>query len=112
MLEHIGLDVDKFITIQAMASTFMLNSGCYDNVYQISGALQQFSSRCVVGGRVMTNSNKQYHVTRTIAYCDACYLYPSAMYYMYGCFEDKPKLLNDKVYEFLNNNTICLFYYN
>ena len=62
MLEHTELDVDNFITIQSMASSFMLKSGCYDNVYQISGVLQQFISKCVVGGRVMTNSNKQYHV--------------------------------------------------
>ena len=64
MLEHTVLDVDTFITIQSMSSTFMLKSGCYDNVYQISGVLQQFISRCVVGGRVMTNSNKQCHVKK------------------------------------------------
>ena len=62
MLEHTGLDVDNSITIQSMASTFMLKSGCYQNVYQISGVLQQLITKCVVGGRVMCNSNKQYHV--------------------------------------------------
>ena len=45
-----------------MASSFMLNSGCYDNVDQVSGVIQQFINKCVVGGRVMTNSNKHYHV--------------------------------------------------
>ena len=39
MLEHTGLDVGNFITIQSMASTFMLKPGCYDNVYQISGGI-------------------------------------------------------------------------
>ena len=67
MIEHTELDVDNFITTQPMASTFMLKSGCYGNVYQISGVLQQFISRCVVGGRVMANSNKQYHVKGKIA---------------------------------------------
>ena len=62
MLEYTQLDVDNFVTIQSMASTFMLKSGCYQNVYQISGALQQFITKCVVGGRVVCNSNKQYHV--------------------------------------------------
>ena len=52
MLEHTGLDVDNSITIQSMASTFMSKSGCYQNVYQISGVLQQFITKCVVGGRV------------------------------------------------------------
>ena len=64
MLEHTGLYVFSFITIQPMASTFMSKSGCYDKVYQISGVLQQFISRCVVGGRVTANSDKQYHVKR------------------------------------------------
>ena len=60
MLKHTGLDVDHFITIQSMASTFMLTSGCYHSLYHISGALQQFITKCVVGGRVMCNSNKQF----------------------------------------------------
>ena len=66
VLEHAGLDVYSFITIQSMASSFMLKSGCYGNVYQTSGAIQQFISRCVVGGRIMTNSNKQYHVKKEL----------------------------------------------
>ena len=64
MLEHTGFDVDNFITIQSMASKFVLKSRCYDNVYQSSAVLQPFNSRCVAGGRVMTNSNNQYHVKR------------------------------------------------
>ena len=83
MLERTGLDVDKFIIIQSMASAFMLKSGCYGSAYQLSGAIQQFITRCVVGGRVMTNSNKQYHVKRETADFDASSLYPSAMYF-YG----------------------------
>ena len=65
-----------------MASSFMLKSGCYDIVYQLSGAMQQFITircKCVVVGRVMTNSNKQYHVKAKIADFDACTLYPSAI---------------------------------
>ena len=101
MLEHTELDVDNFIIIQSMASSFMLKSGCYGNGYQTSGAIQQFISRCVVGGRVMTNPNKQYHVKKKIADFDACSLYPSAMYFMEGLLKDRPKVLNDKSYEFL-----------
>ena len=101
MLEHTGLDVDNFITIQSMASTCMLKSGCYQNVYQISGVLQQFITKCVVGGRVATANNKQYHVKKKIADFDACSLYPSAMYKMDGCLEGKPKVLRNTSYEFL-----------
>ena len=42
MLEHTELDVDNYITIQPLASSFMLKSGCCDNVFQTSGVLQQF----------------------------------------------------------------------
>ena len=84
MIEHTELDVDNYITIQSMAPSFMLKPGCYDNVYQISGAIQQFITKCVAGGRVMMNSNKQYHVKKKIADFDACSLYPSAMHFMDG----------------------------
>ena len=72
MLEHTELDVDNSITIQSMASTCMLQSGRYKHVYQISGVLQQFITKCAVGGRVATASNKQHHVKQKIADVDAC----------------------------------------
>ena len=108
MLEHTGLDVDNCITIQSMASTFMLKSGCYQNVYQISGVLQQFITKCVVGGRVATASNKQYHVKKKIADFDACSLDPSAMYKIDGFLEGKPKVLRNTSYEFLKQQ-YCFF---
>ena len=49
----------------------------------------------------MTNSNKQYHVNKGIADLDACSLCPSAMHFMDGLLEYKPKVFNDKSYEFL-----------
>ena len=79
----------------------MLKSGCYDNVYQVSGVLQQYISRCVVGGRVMTARNKQYHVKQKIADFDACSLYPSAMYFMLGFLKGLPKVLENNSYDFL-----------
>ena len=45
-----------------MASTCVSKHACYQNVYKRSGVLQQFITKCVVGGRVMCNSNNQYHV--------------------------------------------------
>ena len=102
MLEHTELDVYTFTTIQPMASSFMLKPGSYDNVYQVSGAIQQFITKCVAGGRAMTNSNKQYHVKGRIADFGACSLYPSAMYFMEGFLKWLPKTLSDTSYEFLN----------
>ena len=54
VLEHTGLVIDHYITIQSSAFGFMLKSGCYDNVFQISGVLQQCITRAAVGGRCMT----------------------------------------------------------
>ena len=99
MLEHTELYVYNFITIQSLASPFMLNSGCYDNVYQVSGVIQQFMSKCVVGGRAMTA--KQYHVKKKIADFDASALYPSATHYMDGFLKGLPNVLSDTSYEFL-----------
>ena len=101
MLECTELDVDYYITIQSLAATYMLKSGCYNNVYQLSGVLQQYISRCVVGGRVMSANNKMYHVEKKIADFDACSLYPSAMYFMDGFLEGLPKILQNKSYAFL-----------
>ena len=64
MLEHTGLDIDHYIAIQSLASDFMLKSGCYDNVFQISCVLQQYITRAVVGGRSVTANNKLYHVKK------------------------------------------------
>ena len=75
-----------------MASTCILKNGCYDNVYQVSGVIQQFISKFVVGGRVMTANNKQHHVKTKIADVDYCSLYPSAMYCMLGFLMGLPKI--------------------
>ena len=65
VLEHTKLDVDSYTTIQPLASPLMLKSGCYENVFQISGVFQQLISLCAVGGGgVLTNSNKMYHVKK------------------------------------------------
>ena len=84
MWEHTGLETDHYVTIQSLASDLMLKSGCYNNVFQTSGVLQQYITRAAVGGRCMTANDKMYHVKKNITYFDACSLYPSAMYYMDG----------------------------
>ena len=104
MSEHTELDVDSFVAIQSMASSFMLKPGCYDNVYQVPGVIQQFVTKCVVCGRVMTHSKKQYHVKKKIADFDACSLYPGAMYFMEGFSKGLPNALSDTSYEFFKQD--------
>ena len=79
----------------------MLKAGCDANVYQVSGVIQQFITKCVVGGRVMASSNKQYHVKGKIADFGACSLYPSAMYFMEGFLKGLHNVLNNTSYDFL-----------
>ena len=105
LLEHTELYVDSYITIQSLASSFMLKSGCYENVFQISGVLQQSISRSVVGGRVMTNSNKIYHVTNITADFDSCSLYQSAIYFMCVSFlEGFSNVLTNLSYDFFKQS--------
>ena len=79
----------------------MLKSGCYDNVYQTPGVIQQVITKCVAGVKAMTNSNKQYHVKKKTTDFDACSLYPSAMYFMQGFLKGLPRALSDTSYDFL-----------
>ena len=59
MYDLTELNIDDFITIQSLASEYKLKSGCYDDVYMLSGVIQHYISNCIVGGRCMTNSNKK-----------------------------------------------------
>ena len=92
MLETTGLDCDNFVTIQSMAEAYLLKEGVYDDVYKISGFIQQFIHKCVVGGRTMTNSNKMFHTKIPLADVDACSLYPSAMALL-GYWKGLPQVL-------------------
>ena len=98
VLEHTKLDVDSYITIQSLASSLMLKRVCYDNVAQISGVLQQVITKCVVGGRVMCNSNNKHHVKKKTADFDACSLHPTAMCLMLGFLMGLPKVLCNTSY--------------
>ena len=105
ILKYTELDIDKYITIQSLASDYKLKDGCYDKVASFSGVIQHYISNCIVGGRCMTNSNKMYHVKRKVADFDACSLYPSAMNRMLGYLIGKPQILNKSQlnYDFLKN---------
>ena len=82
MLEHAELGVDNSITIQCMASTFMLKRKCFNGVYHLSVAIQQFIIKCVVGGSVMTANTKQFHVKMKIAGFGACSLYLKRIWFL------------------------------
>ena len=56
----------------------------------------------------MTNGNKMYHVRGKRADFDACSLYPSAMRRIMGYLKGKPKILNNKTYDFVKNTMVSL----
>ena len=74
-----NLNIDRYITIQSVANSYIKKHGCLEGVVKVSGKVQAFISTARVGGRVMTNANKMYHISGKIADFDANALYPSAM---------------------------------
>ncbi len=91
-----NLNIDRYITIQSLANSFIKKQRCMEDVAKVSGIVQAFISKASVGGRVMTNSNKMYHVKGKLADFDANGLYPSAMAEIKGFPMGKPRVISDE----------------
>lgn len=107
MNEHFKIDCNECLTIASLAHKYLINTGCYDDVYELGGVPQNFIQGCVVGGRTMTNNNEMQtfnlknNVNKRMQDFDAVSLYPSAMRRMKGFLKGKPKVLKDLTYDFL-----------
>ena len=99
-----GLDIDNILTIASLAHRYFIKEGCYDDVYELSGVVQQFIQKCVVGGRTMCADNKMIvkHGLH-IQDFDAVSLYPSAMSRLDGFLKGKPKIIQDLNYDNIKN---------
>ena len=53
VLEELGIDYDRYMTISNLSKAYCLKEGCYDGVYEIRGKTALFIRKCVVGGRTM-----------------------------------------------------------
>ena len=99
------LDINNYITLPSVADAYMKKSDVYKDCCEVSGSQLQFIQKCMVGGRTMTRNNKPYIWTgnkkKQLDDLDAVSLYPSAMKRMGGYLMGKPKVLNDKTYDFL-----------
>ena len=110
MKELTNLDIYNMVSITQLAHNFFIEEGCYDGVYQLSGVPRAFISKCIVGGRCMTNNNERQSVKMLkyktdedlegTVYCkegiadfDACSLYPSAQKRMKGYLKGVPKVI-------------------
>jgi len=127
-----GLDIYNYLTLPSIAYQFLSDYGAFEGCYKLGGVPRHFIQKCVVGGRVMLNSNKRvisggndlninnlkykndytnelYDITNNtntkIMDFDAVSLYPSAMYYSAGFVRGIPILLkeNQLNIKFLNS---------
>lgn len=97
------LDADCYMTIAQLADDYLKKEGCYDGVYQLNGVVREFVQLCMVGGRTMMANNEKQYIEGSIDDYDACSLYPSAMDELEGFLKGKPKILENKTYDFLKS---------
>ncbi len=102
MIDTVNIDINKIMTIASLAHRYFVNEGCYDGVYQLSGVPQIFIQGSVVGGRTMVSENNKINIEERVNDFDAVSLYPSAMKRMDGFLKGKPKVIEDKTYEFIS----------
>lgn len=107
MLELVNINIDDILTIASLAHKYLINENCYDGVFELSGVPQCFIQKCVVGGRVMTNSNKKIifdkYTHKRLNDFDAVSLYPSAMKRMDGFLKGLPKVITNLSYDDIKN---------
>ena len=96
VLEALGLDIYKYLTIASLADDYLKIEGCYDDVYMLSGVPRAFIQECVVGGRTMMRGNTPSKMLNCeMDNIDAKSLYPSAMARMEGFLKGTPKVIKD-----------------
>lgn len=103
MKECVSIDIDNKLTIASLAHTYMINQGCYEGVYQLTGVPQLFIQRAVVGGRTMVANNTKSRINEKVNDFDAVSLYPSAMARMDGFLKGLPKIITNTDYNWLKN---------
>ena len=103
-IEGTGLDIYHYITLASLSYDYLVKEGCFEEVYEFSGNIQQFIQKCVVGGRTMTRENMMYHIEKILSDFDGVSLYPSAMERLPGFLKGIPEVIGEENlnYEFLS----------
>lgn len=101
VLSGLGVDTDECLTTTSISKKVSRDTGCFEEVYQLGGSVRDYIQQCVVGGRVMTRENKMVHIKGKIADFDGVSLYPSSIARLPGFLKGKPKILENKSYQFL-----------
>ena len=90
----LNMDINNYCSIASLAHDYLVEQGCYEGVYHLTGIPQVFISRCQVGGRTMTCENKKYSETNEeLDDFDGVSLYPSAMARIKGILKGLPKVI-------------------
>ena len=100
-----NLDIVNYCSAPSLVNDYMIQNNVYQGCYKISGIVQAFIQKTVVGGRCMTANNKKYKIEEDIADYDGVSLYPSAMSELGGLLKGTPMKLKKKELnmEFLNS---------
>ena len=103
------LSTINYCSIASLALDYLIKEGCFEGCYKLSGRPRDFIQRFVVGGRVMLSHNEKKIRKGEIADFDAVSEYPSTMFRMEGLLKGKPKILKNKSFEWLKNNSDGFF---
>lgn len=87
------MSIFNYTTISSLADDLLKRSGCYNDVYQLSGDYASFIRKCIDGGTVCSEYNKKIKIIKFLNDFDACSLYPSAMNRIEGFTKGLPKKL-------------------
>jgi hypothetical protein len=90
------------LTISSLANAVYYRYGTYDNIFEVSGPLQEFILKSCKGGRTMISDNKAHVVTdRKQVDNDWNSMYPSAIYVM-KMLQGRPQLITNLSFDFLD----------
>jgi hypothetical protein len=109
IMEVCDLDIKNYCSIASLGLDYIVSQGCFDGCLKICGVPREFIQKCVVGGRCMTRDSKKWKTAKKVADFDAVSLYPSAMARMEGFLKGKPKVIENKSFEWLLKNTDGFF---
>lgn len=80
LIQHItNLDIFQFLTISSIGFEFAKMNKCLDETCMISGNLQRFLKKFVIGGRVGLRNNEKQYIVDKMQNFDAISLYLSSM---------------------------------
>lgn len=96
--KEMNIDIHDHLTISGVAEKYLINQGCYDDIYEVSGLTRLFIEKSIVGGRVMSARNETVisEEGRLISDFDVTSLYPAAMNQMKGFAKGKGIIITNE----------------